>query len=111
MDRLSRKAAVTAYKERKPAPGIFAVTCTATGQRWVGETPTLDTIQNRLWFTLRQGVCPCHSAQEAWAQSGLDSFRFEVLERLDPDEADWGRGGALRRRGQQWRERLAALAI
>ncbi len=29
-----RKAAVTAYKERKVTPGIYAVRCTPTNQAW-----------------------------------------------------------------------------
>jgi hypothetical protein len=48
-----RKAAVTAYKERKVESGIYAIRCAASGEVWVGSAPNLSTIQNRLWFTLR----------------------------------------------------------
>ena len=52
--KLDRKAAVAAYKERKAIPGIYAVRCAATGQAWVGQTPDLTTVRNRIWFSLRQ---------------------------------------------------------
>ena len=53
-----RKAAIAAYKERKVIGGVYAVRCTATGEVWVGQWPNLATIQNRIWFTLRQGSHP-----------------------------------------------------
>ena len=50
-----KKAAITAVKERKAVAGIYVVRCGASGQAWVGQTPNLDTIQNRIWFGLRMG--------------------------------------------------------
>ncbi len=58
MNREQRKAALTAYRERKAVAGIYAVICHASGQRWVGRALDLGTVQNRLWFTLRQGGYP-----------------------------------------------------
>lgn len=58
MDKSARRAAVAAYKERKPEWGVFAVRCLATGQAWVGESRHLDTQQNGLWFALRHGSSP-----------------------------------------------------
>jgi hypothetical protein len=58
MDRDQRKAAVTAYQERKAIAGIYAVICRPSGQRWIGRALDLGTVQNRLWFTLRQGGYP-----------------------------------------------------
>ncbi len=46
MDKADKRAAISAYKERKAAAGIFAVRCASTGEFWVGATPTLETIQN-----------------------------------------------------------------
>src|SRR6266566_5601443 len=40
-----RKAAVTAYRERKTAAGIYAVVCLGSGQRWLGRAADLDSIQ------------------------------------------------------------------
>lgn len=44
MDRNERKAAVSAYKERKAIPGVYAVQCAATGEQWVGSAPDLSLI-------------------------------------------------------------------
>lgn len=85
MDRTRKKALIAAYKERKRAAGIYAVTCTATGAAWVGGTMTLDTVENRLWFTLRGGGNPHRSLQQAWNTYGADSFRFEKLEQFRHD--------------------------
>jgi len=78
-----RKAAVAAYKERKTKAGIFAVTCAATGERWIGRALDLDKIQNRLWFTLRQGSHRDRGLQAAWAAHGPEAFSLEVIETLD----------------------------
>ena len=39
MDRSERKAAVSAYKERKAMAGVYAVRCAATDAQWVGLRP------------------------------------------------------------------------
>jgi hypothetical protein len=36
MDRSERKAAVSAYKERKAVAGVYAIRCAATDAQWVG---------------------------------------------------------------------------
>jgi hypothetical protein len=46
-----RRAAKAAYTERKSVAGIYAVRCLPTGQVWVGATPNLDAIQNRIWLS------------------------------------------------------------
>ena len=71
-----RKAAVAAYKKRKTAAGIFAVRCAASGQAWIGQTLNLDTIQNRIWFSLRVGSHTNAELQSAWAAHGGDAFSF-----------------------------------
>jgi hypothetical protein len=65
-----RKAAIAAYKERKTFAGVFAIRCKASPQAWVGQTPNLEKIQNRIWFTLRQGSHTCRTCRRmdrAWA--------------------------------------------
>jgi len=111
MDRQARKAAVAAYKERKPAHGVFAVICTATGEAWVGQSRHLDTQQNGLWFALKHGSSPHRSLQGAWKLHGPDGFRFEELERLRDDFSPLGRPDELKRRQALWAERLRALPL
>jgi hypothetical protein len=112
MDRAARRAATAAYKERKPAWGVFAVICDATGEAWVGTSRHVDTEQNGLWFTLRLGSCPYASLQAAWTQhGGAEAFRFEELERLREDYPEIGRMDELKRRQALWRARLDAAAL
>ncbi|MBS0518957.1 MAG: GIY-YIG nuclease family protein, partial [Proteobacteria bacterium] len=85
MKNANRKAAAAAYKERKAVAGIYALRCLATGERWIGRAPDLSTIQNRLWFTLRQGSFPHRDVQAAWNACGAASFVFEEIERLEDE--------------------------
>ena len=70
MDRQDRKAAIAAYKERKPAWGVFAVICTATGETWVGRSRHVDTERNGLWFMLKLGASVHPALQAAWRPRG-----------------------------------------
>lgn len=107
----TRKAAIAAYKERKPAAGIFAITCAATGQRWVGAAPDLATIQNRIWFALRHGSHRQQSLQAAWAAHGPDSLTFEPVESIDEEELAYIRERILKERRADWCARLQAEAL
>jgi hypothetical protein len=106
MDRQSQKAAIAAYKERKPAFGVYAVICTATGQAWVGSSRHVDTQQSGLWFSLRLGSSPHASLQAAWKEHGEQAFRFEELERLREDFPEISRLPELKKRQAIWRSRL-----
>jgi hypothetical protein len=111
MDRNARKSAVAAYKQRKPAYGVFAVICTATGETWVGQSRHIDSHQNGLWFGLKHGSSPYRSLQAAWARHGANDFRFEELERLRDDFPPLGRPDELKRRQSLWAERLRAQPL
>lgn len=106
-----KKAAVRAYKERKVEAGIYAVRCKASGQLWVGSAPDLSTIQNRLWFTLRQQSNSHRSLQETWTRYGAEAFEFEIVERLEDEDIDYIRGRLLTARLLHWTERLQAIRI
>jgi hypothetical protein len=106
MDRLGRKAAIAAYKERKPAYGVYAVICSATGEAWVGCSRHLESQKNGLWFALRLGTSPFASLQAAWKQHGQEAFRFEELERLRDDFPQLSRQDELKKRQALWRLRL-----
>lgn len=111
MNRQGRKAAIAAYKERKPAYGVFAVICGATGEAWVGCSRHLDTQQNGVWFALRHATSPHASLQLAWSQHGEQAFRFEELERLREDFPEISRMDELKKRQALWRHRLQAAAL
>lgn len=111
MDLGARKAAIAAYKERKPAYGVFTVICTATGEVWVGQSRHLDTQQHGLWFALRHKSSPYASLQAAWDLHGQSEFRFEELERLRDDFPAVARPSELKSRQAIWTARLQASAL
>ncbi len=111
MDRSERKAAVSAYKERKAVAGVYAVRCAATDGQWVGAAPDLSTIWTRRSFALRQGIEPNQALQSAWNVHGAESFAFRILEEIDLEQLPYGRERALKERVAHWREMLGAAAI
>ena len=111
MDKSERKAAVSAYKERKTVAGVYAIRCAATGAEWVGAAPDLSTIWTRRAFALRQGAETNKALQSAWNAHGAESFAFRILEEIDLDEIPYGRERALKERIRHWREALGAEAI
>jgi hypothetical protein len=111
MNSETKKAAIAAYKKHKKVAGIFAVRCAATGQVWIGQSPNLDTIQNRIWFSLRLGSHSNRELQSAWATHGADNFSFETLERLKDEELSYVQDARLRERFAHWRSTLNGSAI
>lgn len=106
-----RKMAVNAYKKREVEGGIYAVRCVASGEVWVGGSPDLSKIQNRLWFTLRQGMNTHRSLQIAWNAHGAEAFSFEIVERLDAEEIGYVRDRVMKERLVLWAEQLRAVRI
>jgi hypothetical protein len=111
MDKSERKAAVSAYKERKATAGVYAIRCAATGDEWIGAAPDLSTIWTRRTFALRQGVEMNKALQSAWNAHGPEDFAFRILEEIDLEELTYGRERALKERVAHWRETLGAAAI
>jgi hypothetical protein len=111
MDRSERKAAVSAYKERKAVAGVYAIRCAATEGQWVGAAPDLSTIWTRRSFALRQRIETNPALQSAWNVHGPESFTFKILEEIDLDELPHGRERVLKERIAHWREALGAAAI
>jgi hypothetical protein len=111
MKREDKKAALAAYKERKPEPGIYVVRCAATDQVWVGAAPELSAIWNRVSFALRQGGQKPASLQLAWNAHGADSFTFEPVEALTDEQLIFGRDRMLKERRTHWCEALEVEAI
>ena len=106
-----RKAAIAAYRERKPAAGAFAIRSAATGEVWVGTSPDLEKIKNRLWFTLKLGTNPHREMQKAWSDHDGEGFSFEVLEAIAEDEPEHRHDRLLTAFAESWCERLGAAAI
>lgn len=111
MRREDRRAAIAACKERKGAAGIFAVRCIGSGRIWVGQSRSLETAQNRLWFALRLGTSPYPALQAAWRSFGVDGLAFEILERLSGDEPAYAEAKILRERLRHWQMQLGAADV
>jgi hypothetical protein len=103
-----RKAAIAAYKEQKVVAGIYAVRCLPRAKVWVGSAPNLGTIQNRVWFALRQNASANRALQAAWNEAGADAFSFEIVERLEEEISAYFQAAALKDRLQHWRAALEA---
>ena len=108
---IDRKAAIAAYKERKTIAGIFVVRCAASGETWVGQAPNLETIRNRIWFSLRQGNHMCRSLQAAWNAHGEAGLTFGECERLEDEDTAYVRNALLKERMLHWQAELKAEAI
>lgn len=106
-----RKAVITAYKERKSVPGIYAIRCEPSGQAWVGQWADVTTIKTRLWFGLRLGTLPNKTLMEAWRQHGESAFTFTVLETLDEEGPAYTLASALKARAAHWRAELNAATV
>ncbi len=108
-----RRAAIAAYKERKREAGIYAVRCLPTGMCWVGKTPDIAAVRNRLWFSLGQRKDPRPALQAAWTGHGAEAMAFEVLERIEEKETETAllRERRLKERFAFWCDKLGAEAL
>ena len=111
MRQMDRKTATAAYKERKVAPGFYAVRHASAGLCWVGQARDLATIWNRTSFTLRHGGHPNARLQSLWNEQRGEGFAFEEVERLDPDMLASAQDRALKERLAHWVVALSALKI
>jgi hypothetical protein len=106
----ARKLAITDYKKRIAVAGIYAVRCGMADEVWVGRTSDLDKIENRVRFSLRTGSHINRGLQDAWSTYGDAAFSFEILERLEEEEAPYFRDALLKERLAHWRAALHASA-
>ena len=90
---------------------FYAVRCGPTGECWVGRSPDLSKIKNRIWFSLGQGVARYGSLNAAWKAHGADAFTFEVVEELEEIDSDYLRDSALKERHAYWLAELRATTI
>jgi len=108
---IDRKAAVTAWKERKSVPGIYAIRCVPSGERWLGQAADLAAVQNRHWFALRMGSHTNRALQAAWTLHGADALVFEIVERLPEEEDATVQSSRLRNALRCWRDETGAAAV
>jgi hypothetical protein len=102
-----RKAALRAYKERKPRPGIYAVRHLASGRAWADASPDLDTTKNGLWLRLQQGRHLDRVLQAEWNRHGEAAFEYTFLEILEEEMSPFVLRETLKAKLAEWRRLLA----
>ncbi len=108
MDKQQKAELKRAYRERAQRRGVFQVRCAASGEVWVDAAPDLDTIQNRIWFTLRMGSHRNRALQQAWVTHGPEALAYEVVEVLDEDLEGYLLATTMKARRAHWLETLGA---
>ena len=96
------------YKEQTPRKGVFRVHCTTTGQSWIDASPTIDTIENRVWFDLRMGSHRNRELQRAWSEAGPEAMRFEIVEVFPEAASGYTLDRMMKERKAHWLEEFDA---
>lgn len=110
MDNEEKRRLVRDYKEKKATPGIFAVRCLVTNERWLGPSRNLDAQQNGIWFQLNMGNHRIKDMQAAWTTHGEANMVYEVVERFGEEEdlTPYLLQAKLKERLSFWRAELKA---
>ncbi|MCQ8783447.1 GIY-YIG nuclease family protein [Mangrovibrevibacter kandeliae] len=104
-----KRLAVAAYKRREAPAGVYVVRHTGSDRCWVGASPDLDAVWNRIAFMLRLNGHPCASLQAAWhASDGEATFGLEILEIFADEDPAYVRRRRLKERRAAWRDALGA---
>lgn len=82
----SRKELKQAYAQMKHPIGVYQVKNLTNGMLFIGSSPNLPAMWNRLRMQLKSGTHTNKSLQEDWDQFGEDHFLFEILEKVQQDE-------------------------
>lgn len=107
MDKDARRAARTAYRERKVVWVIASLQIGA--QVWVTMTPDAAALERRLGFSLRTGGDGAPGMRAAFAEA--KGLKVEVLERLDETLSAMARDTLGKKRLAHWAEVLGGAAL
>lgn len=98
-----------AYRESKPAMGVFLIRNTRSGRFDVRAARNLHGAMNRLNVEVTPSTNPNRELLDDWRTLGRDAFEVRVLDVLEPKDAPgWDPGDDLKQLEQMWRERLVA---
>jgi hypothetical protein len=96
-----------AYKQSRRPMGVFQIRNLQSGKVFIGSSPNLDAIWNRLRLQLRMGNHRNAELQADWSAAGESGFAFEILEQLEPlDRPDYTPQNDLAVLEQLWIEKL-----
>ena len=108
---MNRREVKREFKERKPAKGVFAIRCSASGEVWVAASGNLKASETGQFFMLRNGSHLNKRMQAAWDTHGAGAFVFEVLETFDEDAPDLVVRDLSRERPKFWVKELGAAMV
>ena len=81
----TKKEMLEAYKERQIIGGVYAVTNTRSGRKFIDATTDIRGSKNRFDFSQKTGMCTIKKIEKDWKESGASSFVFETLEEYAKD--------------------------
>ena len=108
MDAHKKAELKRAYKQTLPPKGIYKVHTSVTGQTWVDASTNLDSIKNRIWFSLRLGNHHNKKLQQAWNESGEEAMHYAVVEIFEEEVSGYALERLLKERKQYWLAELQA---
>jgi hypothetical protein len=108
---MTKKEAIRKFKEQKTPQGLFAVRCAVSNRVWVGSSRNLNSAQNMMWFSLRQGSYPERTLQDEWDAQGENAFRYEILETLDDSFSPMEITDLLKAKKLSWIATLGAQGL
>jgi hypothetical protein len=108
---VDRKAAVTGWKERKTAPGSYAIRLVPSGERWLGQAADLAKVQKSPLVCVATGSQTNRALEAALTQHSADALVFEVIERLVDEENAAAKASRLRNAPRRWRDEAGAAAV
>ncbi|KEO81240.1 DUF2087 domain-containing protein [Tumebacillus flagellatus] len=73
------------YKNTRRPVGVYQVKCLANGKVYVGSSPNVDGMINRIKFELKTKMNRLPKLQADYDKYGADQFVFEVLELVKPE--------------------------
>ncbi len=94
------------YKDFTPRVGLYKITHLPTGRVFLGASPHVQGMLNRIRFQLQFGSHTNKAMQQDWNQTGADSFSFEVLDELKMQHPDDDSTEDLKELLALWKDKL-----
>lgn len=83
MDKESKKKMIEAYKNKTTIGGIYCITNTVTGKKYIYTSKDLAGSKNRFEFAKVSNTCVNITLAKEWETYGGDAFIYEELETLE----------------------------
>jgi group I intron endonuclease len=74
------------YSDIPSVSGIYRIYCVPSGKYYVGSAVNVRLRRNHHYHLLRAGTHHSIALQRAWNKYGEESFRFEIIEEVEPSQ-------------------------